>query len=236
MGRLAPWESKLFDELGISGRFVFTDPDIVPDEKCPLDAIDFFGEILDMYPERDKAGFGLRIDDVPDAYKFKQQVVIRESQFWERQLAPRLYDASIDTTFALYREPAPHRFDRAVRTGFPYVARHTPWYLDERSLPEDEESTEVATRGGDVNHWGRETLPPRLPMGYRHARPVRVLAPDPARRCDDRDHLGPRSLDELQARLNAVEDGLPGALRATKTFRYAKRIRTFYGRLRHPSA
>ena len=161
-GRLSAWESNLFDELGIKGRFVFTDPDIVPDEDCPLDAIEYFGEILDMYPERDKAGFGLRIDDIPDEYKFKQQVVTWESQFWERRLGPRLYDASIDTTFALYRRPAPQHVDRAVRTGFPYVARHTPWYLDDRSLPEDEAFFRGRSEGEDVNNWGRETLVPSL--------------------------------------------------------------------------
>ena len=59
-GRLSLWEANLFDELGIKGRFVFTDPDIVPDEGCPLDAIEYFGEILDMFPDRDKAGFGLQ--------------------------------------------------------------------------------------------------------------------------------------------------------------------------------
>jgi Methyltransferase domain len=164
-GRLSPWESNLFDELGISGRFVFTDPDIVPDERCPLDAIDYFGEILDTYPEREKAGFGLRIDDIPDTYKFKQEVVIWESQFWERRLAPRVYDAPIDTTFALYHRPAPHRFDRAVRTGFPYVARHTPWYFDDRSLPEDEAFYRGRSEGEDVNYWGRETLLPALAAG-----------------------------------------------------------------------
>lgn len=161
-GRLSPWESNLFDELGIRGRFVFTDPDIVPDERCPLDAIDYFGEILDTYPEREKAGFGLRIDDIPDTYKFKQKVMTWESQFWERRLAPRVYDAPIDTTFALYYQPAPHRFDRAVRTGFPYVARHTPWYFDDRSLPEDEAFYRDRSEGDDVNNWGRETLVPAL--------------------------------------------------------------------------
>ena len=164
-GRLAPWELNLFDELDIRGRFIFTDPDIVPDKRCPLDAIDYFGEILDTYPDREKVGFGLRIDDLPDAYRFKQQVVIWESQFWEHRLAPRVYDAHIDTTFALYRRPAPHGFDRAARTGFPYVARHTPWYLDDRALPEDEAFYRGRCEGDDVNHWGRETLLPTLAAG-----------------------------------------------------------------------
>jgi predicted O-methyltransferase YrrM len=161
-GRLSLWELDLFGELGISGRFVFTDPDIVPDERCPLDAIEYFGEILDTYPEREKAGFGLRIDDLPDQYRFKQEVLTWESQFWERPIAPRLYDAPIDTTFALYHRPAPHRLDPALRTGFPYVARHTPWYLDDRSLPADEAFYRGRSEGEGVNNWGRETLVPTL--------------------------------------------------------------------------
>jgi hypothetical protein len=162
VGRLSVWEANLFAELGVNGRFVFTDPDIVPDDGCPLDAIDYFGEILDMYPELEKAGFGLRIDNIPDCFKFKEQAVSWESQFWERQLAPRLYDAWIDTTFALYREPTPHRVDRAVRTGAPYLARHAPWYLDEGSLPEDEKFYRSRSEGDDVNYWGRETFDPAL--------------------------------------------------------------------------
>ncbi|MGZ4257846.1 MAG: class I SAM-dependent methyltransferase, partial [Gaiellaceae bacterium] len=98
-------------------------------------------------------------------YKFKQQVMIWESQFWERRLAPRVYDAQIDTTFALYRRPAPHGFDRAVRTGFPYVARHTPWYLDDHSLPEDEAFYRGRCEGEDVNNWGREALVPKIAAG-----------------------------------------------------------------------
>jgi hypothetical protein len=158
-GRVSAWEADLFGKLDIEGRFVFTDPDVVPAEECPLDAIGYFGEILDMFPERGKAGFGLRIDDLPDAYKFKREVVSWESRFWVTQLAPRLYDAPIDTTFALYREPGPHSVDQAaVRTGFPYVARHTTWYLDNGSLPDDEQFYRRRSEGDDVNNWGRDTL------------------------------------------------------------------------------
>jgi hypothetical protein len=159
VGRLAPWDANLFAEFNITGRFVFSDPDVVPDPECPLDAIEYFGEILDRYPDRDKAGFGLRIDDLPDVYRFKHEVVVWESQFWERQLAPRIYDAPIDTTFALYRSPRPHRFDRSIRTGHPYVARHVPWYLDDRSLPDDEVFYRERAEGDDVNYWGRHALP-----------------------------------------------------------------------------
>lgn len=165
VGRLSLWDASVLAELNVTGRFVFSDPDIVPDAECPLDAIEYFAEILDAYPDREKVGFGLKIDDLPDSYRFKNEVIVWESQFWERHLAPRLYDAAIDTTFALYRRPMPHGFERSlgfersIRTGYPYVARHTPWYVDERSLSDDEAFYRERAEGSDVNHWSRATLP-----------------------------------------------------------------------------
>lgn len=165
VGRLALWDANVLTELNVTGMFVFSDPDIIPDADCPLDAIEYFAEILDRYPQRAKVGFGLRIDDLPDSYRFKNEVVVWESQFWERQLAPRLYDAPIDTTFALYRGPMPdgfersNEFERSIRTGYPYVARHTPWYCDDRSLSDDETFYRKRAEGSDVNHWSRAALP-----------------------------------------------------------------------------
>jgi len=161
VGHTAMWDANLFDELGVDGRFVLTDPDIVPVEDCPIDAVEYFGEILDSYPDRAKVGFGLKIDDLPDAYRFKRQAISWESQFWQRPIAPRLYDAEIDTTFALYRTPGAYRRDHALRTGHPYLARHTTWYLDDTALPEDElYYRQHAER--DLNNWSRDELTPWL--------------------------------------------------------------------------
>ena len=105
------------------------------------------------------------MDDLPDTYAFKREVVVWESQFWERPLAPRLFDAPIDTTFALYRRPQPRGFERSLefmssmRTGYPYVARHTPWYVDDNFLSEDEAYNRSRAEGSDVNHWSRDALP-----------------------------------------------------------------------------
>ena len=164
-GRLALWDANVLTDLSVSGAYVFTDPDIVPDEACPLDAIEYFGEILEAYPDYLKVGFGLRLDDLPDSYPFKREVLIWEAQFWERALAPGLYAAPIDTTFALYRRAMPagfersREFERSIRTGYPYVARHTPWYADEQPLSADEVFYRSRAEGSDVNHWGRPELP-----------------------------------------------------------------------------
>ena len=158
-GAFALWRSVLPD-LGIQGRFVCSDPDVVPIDECPLDAIEYFSEILDRYPRHIKAGFGLRIDDLPEHYSMRDQVRTVERYNWERPLAPRLYDAFIDTTFALYR--GPEAFDQvpAVRTGYPYLARHTTWYLDEGNLPEEERF--YRDRSTLTPWWSRDAVPAKL--------------------------------------------------------------------------
>jgi hypothetical protein len=136
-GPWAAWDHPELRETMQGGPFVVTDPDVLPDDDCPLDAVERFHDYLQRYPAYPKVGFGLRIDDLPDCYRHAGAVRNWESRFWKREVEPGLYDAPIDTTFALYR---PHLgfSTKALRTGPPYVARHLPWYQDEASLPEDE--------------------------------------------------------------------------------------------------
>ncbi len=51
-----------------------------------------------------------------------------------------LYEAMIDTTFALYRSFVTKHlgvFRNQIRMGYPYVAKHMPWYERENHMPED---------------------------------------------------------------------------------------------------
>jgi predicted O-methyltransferase YrrM len=161
-GSLALWEAGILRDLGINTRFVLTDPDVIPIPDCPLDAIAYLGEVLDRYPDRLKAGLGLRIDDLPESYKYKNEVLAWESQFWEHALGPRLYDAAVATTLALYRATESSDFSPAIRTGYPYLLRHTPWYVDEDSIASDEAFYRGRAEGDRVNHWGRDKLPAAL--------------------------------------------------------------------------
>jgi hypothetical protein len=162
-GRLAMWEAPGILDLVNGRHFVFTDPDVVPDTACPADAIDRFLELLQRYPSVEKAGFGLRIDDLPDHYPHKDAVIVMERPYWRRRLERGAYFSPIDTTFALYRPGAPPT-DRAIRTGPPYVARHTTWYLDFDNLPPDEAFYQArAARHTDdspyTSHWISTYLP-----------------------------------------------------------------------------
>ena len=138
-GYLALWHSDYINQ--IKAPFVYTDPDIVPTEFCPIDAVDVFQEIAQAYPRQyDKIGFGLKIDDIPDCYGPKLFVCNWEKQFWSMPVSRngnqmhfgcKLYKAPLDTTFALYTETK--WGVNAIRTGEPYLARHTDWYVNSQS-------------------------------------------------------------------------------------------------------
>lgn len=138
VGYLALWETELYREFG-GAHFIYTDSDVVPDESCPDDFVERFFECLDRFPDAEKVGFGLRIDDIPDTNPAKPEILARETIFWDRPVAPNLYEADIDTTFALYRPFARGGYwAKAYRTGEPYLARHLPWYIDATNLSEEE--------------------------------------------------------------------------------------------------
>ena len=125
------WASGIVTSLVNGNRYVVTDPDVVPTEDCPLDALDYFSELLDRHQNRLKVGFGLRIDDLPMYYKHRDAVQKWEAKFWEEEVSPGVFDADIDTTFALYRSDVDSFvYGPALRTGAPYVVRHEPWYVD----------------------------------------------------------------------------------------------------------
>ena len=141
LGHLAPWVSDdVQSRLKPTQPFVATDCDVVPDSDCPIDVVEHLAGLLVSYKNVDKVGLGLRIDDLPDSYALKEAVIAWESRFWEREFQPGVFDAEVDTTFALYRSPVdPHSTIRALRTGPPYVARHLSWYADSGSLTEEQQ-------------------------------------------------------------------------------------------------
>jgi hypothetical protein len=166
LGHLAPWRSNVINTHALGEAYVVTDPDVVPDRACPLDALDHFGRLLDSFPDVVKVGFGLRIDNLPRRYRLRRAVQAWESQFWVNPVRPGVYRAPIDTTFALYREHTPAAMEPALRTGWPYVARHLPWYADSKH-PTDEDSYYALHARQDVTSWQGESLPAWLASWLR---------------------------------------------------------------------
>ena len=162
LGPDAPWTLCLEQ---LRTRFIVSDPDVVPAPGCPRDLVKKLHLAADCY-RASKVGPALRIDNLPDCYARKQEVLDWEKQFWcppadgpaDGRLvlqAPsfRAFHAPIDTTFALYaagagRWPAqPH-----IRLGAPYVIEHLPWYEDS-AVPSEEREFYRRHAVAEWNHW-----------------------------------------------------------------------------------
>jgi len=140
IGYTALWDSGLYNKFKHS-YYVYTDSDMQIDKNCPNDFMKLFLDLLERYKNCYKVGFGLRIDDIPDHYKSKDEVIKHEEQFWKKEIEPGLYDAIIDTTFALYKpytKGPGNNLKFNIRTGKPYVIRHLPWYSNSSQLTEED--------------------------------------------------------------------------------------------------
>lgn len=152
IGHTAPWDAGIIDIYAKNKPFIVTDPDVIPAPESH-GAIRLFCQLLNDHPERTKAGFGLKIDDLPDSYDLKDMVIAWESPFWVTLVEENVYDAEIDTTFALYRQNTPYTLGPGLRTGGSFVARHEAWYVDSRHVsPELKYYREHANK--DVSTWG----------------------------------------------------------------------------------
>lgn len=122
--------------------YVFNDSDVVPIDECPNDFIEELSETRKQFSKH-KVGLGLKIDDIPDHFYKKAFVHEIEGPYWSKPFFGKLplYEAPIDTTLAVYAPGSAAAWgsgDVCLRTGYPYVARHLPWYYDYNNLPEDE--------------------------------------------------------------------------------------------------
>jgi hypothetical protein len=161
LGPRVTWLTGIAQEVGLRQPYVVTDPDVVPDQDCPLDLFEHLAAVLREWPGISRVGVGLRIDDLPPDSPRTADIVTWEEQFWEREVAPGLFDADVDTTLAMYRPGRRQPGRPSFRTGPPYVARHLPWY-ESPSEPDEETAFYRLRADPAVNSWDLETLPPYL--------------------------------------------------------------------------
>jgi hypothetical protein len=156
VGFMSLWKTILFQRFK-SDYYIYTDPDIIPVEDSPSDAIEYFYKLLQKYTDIDKVGFGLEIKDLPDHYPLKEKVLLWESKFWTNEVEENVYASPIDTTFALYR---PGRMGgselRALRTGGLYIAHHLTWYINPNQL--SEEDLHFMNHSDSSSSWTAELL------------------------------------------------------------------------------
>ena len=141
LGHLALWKSKVFTRVKKSF-YVYTDPDLMIFEECPVDFMQFLLNGLIENPRVQKIGLGLITDDLPDSYYLKQSVIEWEKRFNEVEFNSYFFKAHVDTTFALYRPFAnggSHDFKLSLRTKYPYLLHHLPWYVNSKSLSDEDQ-------------------------------------------------------------------------------------------------
>lgn len=141
LGHLALWKSSIYSRVKNS-YYVYTDPDLEVFENCPKDFMDFLLKGLHDNPRVQKIGMGLITDDLPDCYKLKQNVIEWESNFTKIDYNDKFHQAHVDTTFALYRPFASggsHKFKLSLRSKYPYLVHHLPWYVNSSNLNEEEQ-------------------------------------------------------------------------------------------------
>lgn len=128
--------------------FLYTDPDVLPTEECPQDAVAHLYELLQRYPHA-KAGLGLYLEDCPPFQSLPwERTLVAES----RALELGVYDSLIDTSLALYRPRTAHSLF-ALRTGAPYQMRHLPWYHINEPTEEERFYLQRAIKGPLGSSW-----------------------------------------------------------------------------------
>ncbi len=154
IGFKALWKSGLWYKF-LRGYYCYTDSDLSLVDACPDNFMEHFYDLLKKYPEVFKVGFSLKIDDLPDHYARKEEVLEWESRFYKTEKEENIFIAPIDTTFALYR-PFSRRgkrdgSDEILRIGWPFQCRHLPWYENSDTPSEEERFYNNSLQ--KVTHW-----------------------------------------------------------------------------------
>lgn len=137
LGYKALWLSGILEQLKISTPYVYTDPDVLPIERCPKNFVKRLIEILDSNHELRKVGLGLIYEDL--TFFKAAGVKDYELKFYKgSQVGENLYYAQVDTTFALYSNVRHYNLRFSLRTTGNLMTYHLPWYFDYDNLPDDE--------------------------------------------------------------------------------------------------
>jgi len=164
--------TKWFAETKSNSKYyIVSDPDIELENPSP-ELLDYYKELLDKSGVT-VVGPMLRIDDLPEHYTLKKEMIqAQEGQFWTK---PRkkfkdveTVHCGIDTTFGLYKSSFQfRRLNHGYRVFEPYMARHLDWYLDTKNLSDEEKyykdhATSLSTNSQHIKDGGMKGYRPPL--------------------------------------------------------------------------
>lgn len=128
------------------GFYVLTDADIVPNNSLPENFLKrLLLILLKEFSSVNKVGFALDIENIPDYYIKKSNVIKFEKQFWTNRYDCNLeaYRNYIDTTFAVYKplffqEFKKREFCDGIRIAGNYTAFHGGWDIDYQNMTDEQ--------------------------------------------------------------------------------------------------
>jgi len=133
-GHLALWSLGVINN--VSEEWVFyTDSDIELNPSMPKDYQRVMLEAA-LHYGYNKVGLALALDDIPEYYWLRAQVLRNEGRWWLNSLAPDVYVADTDTTFNLNRKVDQYS---SIRLAGDFTCKHVPWYIDINNLDPEEQ-------------------------------------------------------------------------------------------------
>lgn len=136
-GFKALWLSKILERLKISTPYIYTDPDVIPIERCPKDFVKRLMKLLDENREVRKVGLGLVYEDI--IFPEKDYIQRTEANLYDgTRVGDDFHFAQVDTTLALYSNVRHYSLRLSLRTAGDLRVYHLPWYFDYDNLPADE--------------------------------------------------------------------------------------------------
>lgn len=134
VGHWALWSTGVVKDIKDDWCF-YTDADIELNPRMPNDYQQQMMDLALRY-NIDKIGLALSIDDIPEHYSLREQVIRNENKWWLDQVEPNVYRADTDTTFCLIKKV--DQFP-SLRVAGDFTCRHVPWYHDLNNLDEEEQ-------------------------------------------------------------------------------------------------
>jgi len=144
--------------------YIVTDPDVALDN-VRGDILGVYGHFLEIINDIAVVGPMLRIDDIPDYYPLKKELISGKKGLHKRLHSKKVelstykgmiieyIRAPIDTTFGMYRAGTQwKRLNSGIRILAPYGARHLDWYIDPDALTPDQEYY-IEHAAQTVAHW-----------------------------------------------------------------------------------
>ncbi len=154
VGFLALWQTNIYKEF-INNYYVYTDSDVELIDECPQNVLQVFRQKMETDNKLYKIGLSLKIDDLPNSYLKKEEVLKWEKKYYQNKVDSQFFLANVDTTFALYRpwykSKGANIYIKMYRSNFPYQLRHLPWYVDSKNLSLEEEF--YIKNASQSTHW-----------------------------------------------------------------------------------